>query len=234
MLAARQLWERSVPLKGSLGETYLVEHRGIHREVIDRLAFAFVDEGSDADCKQQLSRGSPAVLVPVLNTSSQLTGEQRIYHDGATGGRSRYGERHKFSLGTLKGSCGMVQHQPGSNDVYVVEGPETGAAVACAVGPQATVVASLSLGNVANVGGAVAAHNPERVILALDSDLSPEVRAACDRAVNKVRSTLDGFPVEVRYPSTKKRTQAGMNADWNDVLVEEGLHTLREQLGVPC
>lgn len=237
---AGRIWNSSVALPDTLGSIYLVKHRKICNSVIDRLEFCYLPKYPfTSDLEELQSSGTdggklmgPALLVPVRNSDWQLTGVQRIFLDERTAGKPKGSKHHKFSKGLLKGNAGIVQRGQGGGGsiVYVVEGPETGASVACAVDPDATVVATLSLGNLSNIGNFVRCLRPSKVVLALDYDVKEAAKKAMERATMIVVEELekDGISWERRIP---KSLDENMSADWNDILVTQGLDELKRQLG---
>lgn len=199
-------------------------------EAVERLCFGFLPKQAlFADEDEEVApRRNPALLVPVRNADWDLTGVQRIFLDEKTGGKPKYSKQNKFSKGVLKGSCGVVQYFKGSSTVFVVEGPETGAAVACAA-TDSTVLATLSLGNLCNSADVIKAQGANRVLLALDNDENAAAKAASERAVAYLTNELKeaGIKVEVRVPVTQK-SKTGV--DWNDVLRDDGIEELKRQL----
>ena len=170
-------------------------------------------------------------MVPVRNSDWQLTGVQRIFLDERTAGKPKGIKHHKFSKGLLKGSAGIVQRGRGGGGavVYVVEGPETGASVACAVDPDDTVVATLSLGNLGNMGNFLRSLKPSKVVLALDLDVKEAAKMAMEKSTTAIVEELekDDIVWERRIPKPLKENSS---ADWNDVLVAHGLDQLKRQL----
>lgn len=236
---AKRIWNSSVALPDTLGSKYLVKHRKIHSSVIDRLDFCYLPKYPFTSDLEELQSSKtdgeklmgPALLVPVRNSEWHLTGVQRIFLDERTAGKPKGSKHHKFSKGLLKGNAGIVQRgRGGGSMVYVVEGPETGASVACAVDPDATVVATLSLGNLGNVGHFVRSLKPTKVVLALDYDVKEAAKKAMEKATTAVVEELekDGISWERRIP---KPLQENLSADWNDILVTQGIDELKRQLG---
>lgn len=241
---ARNIWRAGVPLQGTLGETYLVKHRGIPAEVLSRLSLQFLEPGvpyTEYDLmgmKQKRFNNDPALLVPVEDPKGELTGIQRIYVDPKTGAKPSWQgkpTKHKFSLGSLAGNGGVVQRGAVGGDVIVAEGPETCASLAAVAPPETWVVAALSVGNFANLAKYVISKKPKsRVIFAGDNDDnkdSPDRNGSkvgemfyrnCTAASAEIRSSWR--PVKVILARPEK---AG--ADWNDVLVTQGLGELTKQ-----
>ena len=237
---AKRIWSSRVALPDTLGSKYLVQHRKIDSAVIERLDLCYLPKyplTSDLETLRSTTTdgeraGGPALLVPVRNSDWHLTGVQRIFLDERTAGKPKGIKHHKFSKGLLKGSAGIVQRGRcggGGAVVYVVEGPETGASVACAVDPDSTVVATLSLGNLGNMGNFLRSLKPSKVVLALDLDVKEAAKMAMERATTAVVEELekDDISWERRIPKPLKEN---VSADWNDVLVAHGLDELKRQL----
>ena len=236
---AKRIWSLGVALTNTLGSKYLLKHRKIDSSVIDRLDFCYLPKHPFTSDLEELQSSTtdgervmgPALLVPVRNSDWHLTGVQRIFLDERTAGKPKGSKRHKFSKGHLKGNAGIVQRGRGDSPVvYVVEGPETGASVACAVDPDATVVATLSLGNFGNLGNFLRSLNPSKVMLAMDLDVKETAKMAMEKATTALVGELEkeGISWERRIPEP---LQENASADWNDILVTQGLDELKRQLG---
>lgn len=98
---AENIWDQAVPLAGTLGERYLVRHRKIPKSVVPRLKFRFLGANSEyveveEDGNEVIKTNTtPAVVVPVVDEESVLTGVQRIFLDPKTGGKPQ--SSHKYS-----------------------------------------------------------------------------------------------------------------------------------------
>ena len=83
----KNIWAKGRPLRATLAERYLVEHRGIPPEVIPRLTLKFLEEGasySELDVmgvKQRKINPDPALLVPIESPQVKVcTYSEFIYH----------------------------------------------------------------------------------------------------------------------------------------------------------
>ncbi len=241
LTCVNSIWKQTTAMKGTLAEKYLVDHRGILPEVIDseRLRYRFLPPGTDyldVTMNGQLKPKTntvPALVVPVRNAGGDLTGLQRIYLDPRTGGRPVLGpnsglRQHKFSKGLIRGSAGLVQRGHFGGKVLVVEGPETGAAVACAA-PDETVLASLSVANLNQMTDVIVSHAPDKVILAADNDVNKAVKGQTENAFLTLQEELKQYeiPISLIFPEGRDHRKS---ADWNDVLLERGIPEIRAQL----
>jgi len=135
--------------------------------------------------------------------------------------------------GDLKGNAAVIYKggQVPIDKVVVAEGPETAASVVLAVNAienNIPVLASLSLGNLANLSSIVLARwRPKIVIIAADNDGNSDKN---DDAIVKFKSVLEehNVRVQVKMPKLAKNVS---KIDWNDVLVKQGLARLKSVFG---
>ncbi|WP_440652060.1 DUF7146 domain-containing protein [Cysteiniphilum sp. 19S12-1] len=232
---AQQLWSATVPLKGTLAERYLKEHRAIHP--IHTMQMRFLDKGAWTYEKdgQMVTNKLPMLVVPVYGKEG-LTGVQRIYLDPKTADKPSFMDNPKLTLGVISGSAGFVnigaedekgqKRQKGR--LYIAEGPETAASIAMA-DPKATVLTAC--GSAANIGkmkDMIEYFNPSEVIIAGDNDgvdsksyaLTYEAQAALK---------AQGIDVRVILP---QNIEGFKKTDWNDVLVHQHVDDISEQMGL--
>ena len=119
---------------GTIAETYLLQHRGISPETIPRLEFRYLpDKKQYRDSIRGELMADAALVVAALNMAGELTGIQRVFLD-PNGDKSKRSSYSKKVKGVVKGSLCYVQRGKPNGLVYVVEGPETGAAIATVAG----------------------------------------------------------------------------------------------------
>lgn len=236
---------------GTLAERYLVNFRGIDPDTIPHLQFRFI--GASEKYKDEI-RGdrisNSALIVPVRNPQDELTGVQRIFLNEKSGAKVAGFWYTKKSKGILKGSAGIVQvsdhqgagevligvtlFQIGNSDtLYLAEGPETGASVASVMGPDVTILASLSLSLIPVMKANILRFKPKRVIWAADYDVSLVAQRAAYEAKQFLAHQLgkEGIEFHAVVPTIEdmdEDTEKGY--DFNDVLKLLGPEELLSQL----
>ena len=236
---ARDLWMKSVPLKGTVGEVYLEKHRNLPKRIISKLAFKFLDEGTTYAEFEKTSQDyvekstmAPMILVPVEDSEGQVVGVQRIYVNKKTG--AKLAKRHKFSKGNLKGNAAVVfRGNPNSEVLYLAEGPETAATVGLGCGAFENfnpVLASLSIGNIVNMASAIGEFwAPKKVVIAADND-GPVASANAALIFKRLSDQLMAsykIPVFIVQPELEPGCD---KIDFNDVLSQRRVDALQRQL----
>jgi hypothetical protein len=133
-VSAKSIWEGSVPIKGTLAETYLQKHRGIEDPSRLNVRFwpigaAWVNCKEDGTLEDKINK-IPALIIPAKNINNQISGVQRIYLDKNSGGKNRFMDNPKLSKGTIEGSAAILQEGMKGARVFIAEGPETAASIA--------------------------------------------------------------------------------------------------------
>ena len=205
---AEKLYKNSEPLKGTAGEGYLRDHRGIQKASFSE------------DLRFLPHKTHPALLAFARNEEGRVTGGQMIYLDPESHKKADM-DVAKRSFGALKGSAVHVQLSPSSEVLYVAEGVETALSLVEA-GVEGEVVATLGVSNMKSF-----LRDPvhQRIILCADND-GPY--AATQRVIYSVASHLLslGKTVEIVMPSHLKE-------DMNDILKKEGPEGIHEALSQP-
>jgi len=121
---ARTIWSRSVPVKGTLGETY-ARARGIVIDLPPSVRFGSVPRFFNMETGE-VGREHPAVVCALQNVTGAVTGVQNIYlrADGAGKYESPTGGRAKLTFGIMGGSA--IRLGPATDHVIICEGPEDG------------------------------------------------------------------------------------------------------------
>lgn len=227
-LSAKTIWEGSIPIKGTLAETYLKKHRAIKNT--DQLDIRFWPIGANwinYNDKGELEKKTnkiPALLISAKNTDLQITGVQRIYLDNKTGGKNRFMDNPKLSKGTIEGSAAIIQTGMKGSVIFIAEGPETAASIAVAF-PTATVMASLGISNIKNLTPMIQKLRGQDVIIAGDFDGEKAKTAGMNEEVaDSLRK--QGINARVVYPEPLKGLK---KTDWNDVLVHQGQEAIQRQ-----
>jgi len=230
--SATSIWAGTQRIQGTLAERYFVDHRGVSD--IHHMEMRYWPVGSHwvnyQDGKRlEKTNKIPAVVIPVRDASNQLTGVQRIYLDGKTGGKNTFMDNAKLSKGVTKGSAGIIQVGKQGGRLYIAEGPETCASIAL-VEPDATVLASLGVNNLTHMAEVVRRFEPSDVILAADNDgYRAKTRQTTEHAFKRLQEKLHDTAINFQliYP---KSILGFKKTDWNDVLVKKGVKALEDEL----
>ena len=206
--AAARLFAASVPVAGSLAETYL-QSRGITLPVASA-ALRFHPKCWHRDEGQTRSIPRPALIAAVTDGAGALQGAHRTWL--APDGKDKAPvEIQRRAMGHLLGNA--VRLTP-CNDILVVgEGIETMLSLVEAV-PGLPVWAALSSGH---LGAVLLPEGVQRLYIAIDSD--PAGRGAAERL--SARATEVGVTVRVLEPRL---------GDFNDDLRATGKDALRQLL----
>ena len=217
---ARYYWESSSDINGTIGETYLREHRKITGDISE---FRFHNKVLDPETRQYY----PGLMVCGKNKYGKVTAVQSILLNPETGNKADV-KTVKRTRGILKGSVCLVSQGKVGNPVIVAEGPETGASIASAM-PDAHVY--ITLGNFKNaeqLGWLAKKHNVEVLMLAADNDGD---KSRIEKTVQEVGESLQKEGIEcVRV---KPELEGREKVDFNDVLKEKGLEAVREAFDNP-
>lgn len=226
--SAKSIWEASVPIQGTLAETYLKKHRGI--EQCTQLNVRFWPKGAKwINCDEEgrlitKTNQIPALIVPAHNASHQLTGVQRIYLDEKTGAKNQFMDNPKLSKGIIEGSAAILQKGMKGATVYLCEGPETAASIA-EVFPTATVIASLGISNIKNMASIIQQVHSKEVIIAADYDGAQSKTSLISKGAYEALKR-QGIDVKIIFPEPIKTLT---KTDWNDVLIHQGKQSIQMQ-----
>jgi Ti-type conjugative transfer relaxase TraA len=205
-------YARSVPIEGTLGETYLRQHRQIKTAELAG-DIRFMDGIKSGDHKY------PAVVVFARNGAGDLTGSQAIFLDPETGNKvsSDQLEVRKRSYGQIKGSTLTVQTaQSGHAPLYVAEGLETALSLKEA-GIEGNIVCTMGSSNLKNVS----VQEGQQVILCADQDGK---NTASEKAIQSAKESLENKGAEVLVLKPDKALAQDAEGklikgyDFNDVL----------------
>ncbi len=229
--SAKSIHQGTKEISGTLGEKYLHQTRGISKETIARSSITYWDKNTpwkNTDENEQLVNAvnkTPAIVLPAIDQSGELTGVQRVYLDGYKPIKNTFMEVAKLSKGVIAGSPAVVQ-KGDDGRVFVAEGPETALSIA-EVEPNATVLCSFSVNNLSKMDEVLQNHNPQEVILAGDND------GVNSNAVQKTEAAKDaliettGLNVTTMYPDPLTGQD---KTDYNDILLNQGRDALKEMI----
>jgi len=232
IISARSILKGGIPIKGTLAERYLKEHRNIEHPA--RLNVLFWPKGAtwkatdDNDDLYEKTNKIPALLIAAKNEKGEVTGVQRVYLDEKTAGKNTFMSTAKLSKGKIESSAGIIQKGEKLGTLYLAEGPETAATLAMA-NPKATVLVSFGLSNLKNLSRIIKNHFPTEVIIAGDNDSLSKNNTT--NITNDAQEALkkEGVISTIIIP---KPIDGKEKTDWNDVHKIEGLDRVKQQLGL--
>jgi len=159
--------------------------------------------------------GEGTIFIPMRDINGKLWGCQRIFQDGSK--RFLFGQK---VVGTFH-SIGAISDE--TTDVYICEGWATGDAIHAAT--QATVIVSFNAGNLKTVARDIHLNYPmARITICADNDRFTKTgNIGIDKA-NEAATVCHGVVKIPQFTNPEKGT------DFNDLLVQEGAESVRDQL----
>lgn len=234
---ANDLWIRSVPLKDTPAEKYIVGTRKIPIDVAEKLQIRSLKGPIGIPEFDKNKPYNDYVVVPVCNLDDELVGLQIIQIDPA-GNKATNLENSDFFckkyLGPTKplreGKAAVINKTDNVNVVFIAEGVETAASVASLheVRNNYSVLASMGVSELPATLAYVKTHYPPgaTVVLLKDHDDPVENPFANSEFDKAKKAFVDaGYRVIVKEPPTVKE-------DWNDVLAKGGVNELERQLNL--
>ena len=232
IISARSILKGGVPIKGTLAERYLKEHRNIEKPELLNVSFwpkgAVWKATDDNGDLYEKTNKIPALLIAAKNEKGEVTGVQRVYLDEKTGGKNTFMSAAKLSKGEIESSAGIIQKGEKLGTLYLAEGPETAATLAMA-NPKATVLVSFGLSNLKNLSRIIKNHYPTEVIIAGDNDTLSKNNTFDVTKHAQALLKQEGVASKIIIP---KAINGGAKTDWNDVHKSEGINQVKEQLGL--
>ncbi|HBD7142865.1 TPA: toprim domain-containing protein [Legionella pneumophila] len=234
---ANDLWIRSVPLKDTPAEKYIVGTRKIPIDVAEKLQIRSLKGPIGIPEFDKNKPYNDYVVVPVYNLDDELVGLQIIQIDPA-GNKATNPKNSDFFckkyLGPTKplreGKAAVINKTDNVNVVFIAEGVETAASVASLheVRNNYSVLASMGVSELPATLAYVKTHYPPgaTVVLLKDHDDPVENPFANSEFDKAKKAFVDaGYRVIVKEPPTVKE-------DWNDVLAKGGVNELERQLNL--
>ncbi|HAT1880755.1 TPA: hypothetical protein I8Z36_002503 [Legionella pneumophila] len=234
---ANDLWIRSVPLKDTPAEKYIVGTRKIPIDVAEKLQIRRLKGPIGIPEFDKNKPYNDYVVVPVYNLDDELVGLQIIQIDPA-GNKATNPKNSDFFckkyLGPTKplreGKAAVINKTDNVNVVFIAEGVETAASVASLneVRNNYSVLASMGVSELPATLAYVKTHYPPgaTVVLLKDHDDPVENPFANSEFDKAKKAFVDaGYRVIVKEPPTVKE-------DWNDVLAKGGVNELERQLNL--
>ena len=208
---AKAMWAGTVPLTGTIGERYLVEHRGVPADSIANLEpLVRFHPAYRANATTRIS--NPALVVLATDSDGIACAIQavRLQADG----RKFTGPVPKISNGVLAGAAVRV---PGAGELILIEGPEKGFVAWAATGRPVWV----ALGSLEKI----AAQVPDGTAVTLSRD-QDKPDSPADRTFRKTCDALTarGCRVAVTCPPV---SADGAKVDWDDVARRDGIAAVK-------
>lgn len=211
---ARQQWTEAQPVMNSLGAAYLIDHRGIPAQVVQRLAHVLRFHPAHKT-KPETSYTVPALLIAATDLNRKLHGFQAVRLQG--NGKKLEGVGAKLSAGSLRDNHAIGWLSQAEADVIVAEGPEDAITV-YAARPDAMVGAAF--GGMKRLVDSV--PTGRRIIIAAQND-DPDSKAAKSLKAACELLTAAGHDLWIARPP------AGIK-DANDLLRLHGPEAVRAML----
>jgi len=210
---AQKIWKESQPIKGTLAERYLKEHRGMDFD-LSKLEMRYHSAAPDFTGSRSTK---PAMVVGFFNAQKELTSVQCTYLDPKTANKDKNLEVVKRTIGQLRGSAGLI-YQGGDERVVVAEGAETAASLIPAVKDGSIYISGGNMQNVGHLSFLADQHETKEIHIAADNDLSFEVPSwkATEAGARKLES--EGVRPLIALPKVVN----GTKTDFNDVLKKFG------------
>jgi hypothetical protein len=165
---AKYLYDKSKPLKGTIGETYLAKYRGLTN--FDNANINFLTSISAIDEKTGKKVYTPAILSYAKDENGKFNHVQvvRLNKDGSKNNNVNINKQTYSSLNGYGIELNTKALENGNNKklTYLAEGVETGLSI-LNVKKDAHVMAVLSVNNFKNINLNTVA---DKVVIALDND----------------------------------------------------------------
>lgn len=196
---ARYMWGKCLPIRGTRGELYLRETRGLTLEFPSSVRFGMVPTSRDDNGNWK--RPLPAVVFAVTDGAGAVVGLQRVFLTD-DGRQKRWGKRSKLSLGRPRGGAVRLSSV---GEIVICEGPEDGLSLAQELPHRAVWVA---------LGTAMMPEieiPPSAKLVTVAGQNDKPGRAAVDVALERFREL--GITAHSMFPPDGFK-------DWNDALRE--------------
>ena len=220
---AIKLWNEASPIEGTLAQSYFEKHRGIR---VDWEALRGAVRYHAAMWCSERQGHFPAILFRVSGApDGELKTLHRLYL-GMDGGKARVANPKK-AYGDFAGGAIWFGRPPSEGvELVKTEGPED--ALVCLMADWPFVACSISAANLKNV---VAPASVTKVLIAGDRGRGvAKGKAGEDYAEDAALADRKRkFSVAITYPPARPKPN-GKWQDWNDLLLSDGLDSVREAL----
>ena len=201
MALAQRMWKESVPIQGTTAERYLVEARGVPKQLF----------GWPASYRYHPQ--SNALIVGLTDAAGEVRAVQRVMLDQE--GKKAMVEVQKPTTGRMEGLAVRLAGDP-KGPLVIAEGPETGISVWSATGYE-TLVAVSGSWRMSDL------PTDRRVVIARDDDpVGSPAWTAILRASREWKA--NGIDVHFVRPWQHSR---GDKSDFNDLLKQGGVGAVR-------
>jgi hypothetical protein len=217
---AQTLFQKSLPIKGTLAEKYLLVHRGIEHYPHADLRYCSSVRTRTANGQQYV----PALLAVSRDEQGQIHHVQITKLDKKTGNKDKFCEPVKQTFGSISNYFVNLNHHGKGDTAYFTEGVETGLSI-LQVHQEAFVFAVLGKANFANINPK---DLPKNVVICVDNDGKDTYKYAKNEQTNTIiraAQRLNDYGLRISIMIPEKEHQ-----DLNDVLVKEGRDELKKQL----
>ena len=214
---ARAIFNSGILVAGTVGEKYLIEHRKIPADVIEKASteIRFIPE-FQFDIKS--NRKFNALAFAARNAREEVQAVQVVLLDPQTG--QKLAGQSKYSFGAMKGASLMLGKQ--GSEVYIAEGPETALSVFAAK-PNADVRAVFSVENIKNTFIPLSTN---AAIICADND---GVRAPSEKAISKAVDVL-----KAQVPNVLVVMPSRTGQDFNDLMKQGGVYAVECCVNLQC
>ncbi|WHN66793.1 MobF family relaxase [Cysteiniphilum sp. QT6929] len=215
---AVKVWNKSHPVKGTLAEKYLTQHRGIKD-----YQGADVRYNASVYSNEVTGKYQPALVVQFKNEKGELTGIESIYLERGTGKKMSHLKVGKRSYGTKNGSAVLISkgNEQSNNISFLAEGVVTALSIKQAF-KDVHILAAGGNENFANIHPDTLKDN---ILICADNDGKALIK---DSALVKAIQLFEkaGKQVKVVFPNMidNKKT------DYNDTLKDQGVQAIFDKL----
>ncbi len=227
---AQGVWNKSVPITGTLAEQYLKSTRGIDAN-FEKSDFRFnpraPDFVTDENGKFLKSVTRPAFVIGARDRHDNITAVQMVYLDPQTAKKHPEAQVAKRTMGNVWGNAAKI-HTGVSDEVIVAEGPETGASLIEAR-PNANIYISLGNNrNFGNLGFLAEKHSTDEILFAQDND-DGNAKSKSAQGIEAAAEQLKAEGITVK--GSKPTLLVGeMTTDFNDVRQHKGVEGVKQTL----
>lgn len=213
---AKNIYQSSVPIVGTLAEQYLREHRGITSPLYEK-TFRF-----HPNLKNWVTGDSyPALLVVAREDNKAVCGIQAIFLDSTNAKKAPLGANTKLSRGII-GVGALVHPGKDTDKIALAEGVETALSIATAH-PDYQVHVTFGVGNFAKVGEKI---KSKILLICADNDgISSGTAKSVQRATAHLsQKGMDVWVAEPEKPANQQKW------DFNDALKNQGISQVKKDL----
>ena len=224
---AQKLWKESQPIKGTLVEKYLTQHRGMQFD-LSQLDVRFHPNApsyiSHKEGEVRLGKPKPAMVIRFVNDQGELTAVQCTYLNRATADKDKMAFIKKNTIGLIGHSAGVI-YRGGDDKAIIAEGCETAASLIPAAKNASIYITGGNMQKISHFKFIAESINSKILHIAADNDLS--LSAPSWQSIEKGARQL----AERGIQSLVSRPQSINNekTDYNDILKAHGIDAVKDQ-----